>query len=176
MVKLKKTNVYYFSVEGETEKWYLDWLAETINNTDNSIVNVKIKSEVQKDPMKYVKKLKIISKTDVYHLFDYESNDQEHMINFHKTIDKLKEASSVKQIKYEFGYSNYTFDLWMILHKIDAFGSVADRKQYIKFINKAFSESFESMAEYKEENNFKRCLLKIDLSDVINAINRSITL
>ncbi|GEB77771.1 hypothetical protein SIN01_21160 [Sporolactobacillus inulinus] len=29
-MKLKKP--FYFSVEGETEKWYLDWLQKQINN------------------------------------------------------------------------------------------------------------------------------------------------
>ena len=28
----KETKKYYFSVEGETEKWYLDWLQKTINS------------------------------------------------------------------------------------------------------------------------------------------------
>ena len=30
MSKMKKTNAYYFSVEGQTEKWYLDWLESEI--------------------------------------------------------------------------------------------------------------------------------------------------
>ena len=28
----KETKKYYFSVEGETEKWYLEWLENTINS------------------------------------------------------------------------------------------------------------------------------------------------
>lgn len=27
----KENRTYYFSVEGETEKWYLDWLQSAIN-------------------------------------------------------------------------------------------------------------------------------------------------
>ena len=27
----KQTKKYYFSVEGETEKWYLEWLQKQIN-------------------------------------------------------------------------------------------------------------------------------------------------
>ena len=34
MAKRKPTNKYYFSVEGETEQWYLKWLQDTINNTE----------------------------------------------------------------------------------------------------------------------------------------------
>lgn len=29
----KENRTYYFSVEGETEKWYLDWLQSTIKLT-----------------------------------------------------------------------------------------------------------------------------------------------
>jgi len=32
MIKRKSTLKYYFSVEGETEQWYLEWLQEQINN------------------------------------------------------------------------------------------------------------------------------------------------
>ena len=28
----KETNKYYFSVEGETEQWYLEWLEKTIQS------------------------------------------------------------------------------------------------------------------------------------------------
>ena len=34
----KRKIQYYFSVEGETEKWYLEWLQRQINSTDNVII------------------------------------------------------------------------------------------------------------------------------------------
>lgn len=37
MAKRKPTNKYYFSVEGETEQWYLKWLQDLINNTEESV-------------------------------------------------------------------------------------------------------------------------------------------
>ena len=40
-------------------------------------------------------------------------------------------------------------------------------------INQAFGEKFANMDEFKEENNFKRCLKKMNLSNVISAIERS---
>ena len=39
MAKRKPTNKYYFSVEGETEQWYLKWLQDTINNTEKVACN-----------------------------------------------------------------------------------------------------------------------------------------
>lgn len=176
MAKLKNKKTYYFSVEGETEKWYLDWLERIINSTDEAYIIVNIKSKVEKDPVKYVKRLNVIGETIVYHLSDYESNAPEHVTQFETTMDKMELASSDKQIIYKFGYSNLTFDLWIILHMMDLFGSVADRKSYIKYINRSFNEKFESMAEYKEETKFKRCLSKMQLSNVIDAISRAKTI
>lgn len=37
MQKRKPTNKYYFSVEGETEQWYLKWLQDMINSTEESV-------------------------------------------------------------------------------------------------------------------------------------------
>lgn len=53
----KKMLTYYFSVEGSTEKWYLDWLENQINSIDEAKCKVKIKAEVQKDPVSYEKSL-----------------------------------------------------------------------------------------------------------------------
>ena len=39
MAKRKPTNKYYFSVEGETEQWYLKWLQDAINNTEEASCN-----------------------------------------------------------------------------------------------------------------------------------------
>lgn len=40
-------------------------------------------------------------------------------------------------------------------------------------MNRAYSENFESMEEYKHEHNFKRCLGKLELSNVVEAIERA---
>lgn len=55
MVK-KYTNKYYFSVEGETEKWYLEWLRDRINELDESRYKVSIDCKVEKDPYRRAKK------------------------------------------------------------------------------------------------------------------------
>lgn len=50
------------------------------------------------------------------------------------------------------------------------------RSKYLEPINRAYGEHFESMAEYKHEDNFKRCLSKLDLSNVLDAVNRAKTI
>lgn len=88
MAKMKSTKKYYFTVEGETEQWYLKWLQDIINETDCNT-------------------------------------------------------------------------------------SYVNRKNYISPLNRAYDEQFEDMKEYKHEKNFKRCLGKLALSNVIDAVNRA---
>ena len=79
----------------------------------------------------------------------------------------------MKKIDYELGYSNFTFELWMVLHKKTCNGSFANRSQYLEPINQAYGEKFEDLAHYKREDNFKRCLSKLSLEDVKSAIGRA---
>lgn len=173
MAKMKKSKKYYFSVEGETEQWYLKWLENKINTDNRATSKVSFKCDIQKDPLKFAKKLTVLGKTEVVHLSDYESDEPIHVTEFHRTMDQMKKASSEKQLKYKFGYTNLTFDLWIVLHKINCNGSKVHRKHYITDINKAYNETFENMKDYKHENNFKRCLSKLEIENVIEAINRS---
>lgn len=169
----KLTKKYYFSVEGETEHWYLKWLQDVINGTETSEFMVSIDCPVNKNPVKRVKSMNITRETVIYHFFDYESDEEIHARRFIEAMDNMKKAQNYKQVIYKSGYTNFTFDLWIILHKADCYGTYTHRKQYIAPINKAYGEHFEDMDEYKKENNFKRCLSKLSLQDVINAINRA---
>lgn len=160
MIKKKSTQKYYFSVEGETEQWYLKWLQDLINSTEASSYKVSIDCSPKK-PIKRAKSITVTRKIEIYHFFDYESDEQIHVQRFLNTMDDMKRAEELgKQIKYKSGYSNFTFDLWIILHMTDCYSSYVDRSKYITLINRVFKENFQSMAEYKEENNFKRCLKK----------------
>lgn len=174
MAKLKSTNKYYFSVEGETEQWYLKWIQDKINGTPESAFNVSLDCPVQKNPLKRAKSIVVTGKTEIYHLSDYESDEPIHVREFSEVMDNMKKAKGLgKQIDYKFGYTNLTFDLWIILHKTDCFGSFIHRNQYLAPINRAFNETFESMDEYKHEKNFKRILNTFSLQDVIAALNRA---
>lgn len=173
----KITKTYYFSVEGETEKWYLEWLEEYINSLEQSQCKVKFDSKIEKNPYRRAKKISITGKIDIWHLSDYESNDDFHREQFIKTMDNLKLATSLgKSIDYKFGYSNFTFDLWIILHKMDCYGEKTHRKNYISDINRAYGKKFIDMDDYKHEHNFKSCLEQLDLEDVKKAIKRAKTI
>ena len=62
MATRKLERKYYFSVEGETEKWYLEWLQKQINTTPQSSYKVSFVIKVQKDPMKFIKSVTITEK------------------------------------------------------------------------------------------------------------------
>lgn len=171
----RKTSIScYFSVEGETEKWYLEHLQGLINRSDKAEYSVRFIIKIRKDPREMVKTLTITNEATVYHICDTESNSDEHTKLFRATLDNMKSACSMgKKVKYELGYSNFAFDLWITLHKGNCKAQLADRKQYLKYLNNGFAEQFISMDEYKEEDNFKRCLEKITLDDVLNAVKRA---
>jgi hypothetical protein len=174
MANMKSTKKYYFTVEGETEQWYLKWLQDRINESTDAAYKVSFDCQVQKNPLKRAKSLVVTSKTEVWHLSDYESDDPIHTKQFIETMDNMKAAKSVgKQITYKFGYTNLTFDLWIILHRADCNAATTHRKNYITPLNRAYDEHFEDMKEYKHEDNFKRCLGKLSLKNVIDAVNRA---
>lgn len=79
---MKATKKYYFSVEGETEKWYLEWFQDRINTEQKSKYKVSIDSKVQKNPLKRAKSLNVLSPVDITHVFDYESDDEVHAKQF----------------------------------------------------------------------------------------------
>lgn len=86
----------------------------------------------------------------------------------------MKMAQNIgKSITYRLGYSNFAFELWMILHKADCNGALVDRTKYLAPLNRAYGEHFESLDEYKHENNFKRLLRSLTLEQVRQAIQRA---
>ncbi len=164
---------YTFTVEGETEQWYLLWLRDQINQQEGRKYNVAFDVRVQQSPRKFYKSINTKTTPEVTHVCDVESNDPVHVQKFQNILSEMAEAKKQKKIQYELGYSNFTFELWMVLHKRNCNGILSDRKQYLNPINQAFGESFENLDQYKHEDNFKRCLGKLTLKDVVKAIERA---
>ena len=168
----KQANKYFFTVEGETEQWYFEWLQKAINSSDAPYF-AKFDCR-KKDPLKRAVGFSPIEKTEIFHVVDRESEDDVHVQKFKKTLDRMYEAEHLgKTIKYRLGYSNYAFELWIVLHKAECNGALAHRSQYLRFLNEAYSERFESLDKYKRKSNFKRVLSKLTLDDVCQAVERS---
>ena len=170
----KETRKYFFSVEGKTEKWYLEWLQRMINDEPSAFYFVKLDCQVQRDPIKRAKSIPIIGKVQITHVFDYESEEPSHGQQFRATLDRMKDAQDIgKSIKYVLGYSNFAFELWIVLHKADCRGALVHRRHYLGHLNRAYDEGFESLDEYKQEDGFRRVLAKLTLGDVRQAIRRA---
>lgn len=163
---------YYFSVEGETEKWYLEWLQEQINASKKAEYHVSFVIKIEKNPKKMVKKTTVCGDIKMIHVFDFEEIQNENA--FKRTLVVMNEASKMKtNIEYYLGYSNYSFELWMILHKECTRGSKTHRSNYLSDINRCYGMQFESMKEFKEEANFKKVLERLSLEDVFTAIKNA---
>ena len=168
-----ETKKYVLTVEGETEQWYFTWLRDQINGFEGRTYNVSIVPKVQQSPMSFYKGTNSKVTPEVIHICDVESTDDYHIEKFENILKEMKEADRQKKIKYQLGYSNFTFELWMILHKKDCFGPFNSRKQYLAPIQQAFGEKFENLDHYKQESAFKRCLEKLSLNDVKDALRRA---
>lgn len=165
----KEKRMYYFSVEGETELWYLDWLKQKLSEAEGLTCQPVIVAKKQ-EPLAFVKSQTLLFDTTIYRWSDYESAEDVHVQNFQWTMERMKKAEEEKDVTYSFGYSNFAFDLWIILHKAECNGSLTHRKQYIDKINRTFKTHFEDMDDYKHENNFKGLLAPLTLDDVVQAI------
>lgn len=177
MANRKMNARYHFTVEGETEKWYLEWLRDAINADPRSKVKVVCSPKVQKNPVKWVKaNTNLDKRAKVFHVFDFEDEEPIHVKAFKDTLANMKKAGSLgRGFRYVSAYSNLTFELWMVLHKGDC-PALAHRRQYLKPINDLYGEHFESLDEYKHEANFKRVLGKLTVDDAVTAVGRAETL
>lgn len=177
MANRKMNARYYFTVEGEAEKWYLEWLRDAINADPRSKVKVVCSPKVQKNPVKWAKaKTNLDKSAKVFHVFDFEDEEPIHVKAFKDTLANMKKAGSLgRGFRYVSAYSNLTFELWMVLHKGDC-PALAHRRQYLKPINDLYGEHFESLDEYKHEANFKRVLGKLTVDDAVTAVGRAETL
>jgi methylaspartate ammonia-lyase len=92
MAKMKPNKKYYFTVDGETEQWYLKWLQSQINNEKTAKYNVSFICDIR-DPLKYAKSLTVFKETVITHICDYESDEEVHTIKFRKTLDLMKNPS-----------------------------------------------------------------------------------
>lgn len=162
----------YFLVEGETERWYLQWLAEQVTAASPLYwADFRIGTRVRPDS--FVRRMHPPAKEPVYVLLDYESTDAAHEAKFRSTLREMRQCADRTGVDFRLGYANYSFELWLILHRMDFMKPAAHRKDYLRAINQAFGTSFRSMPNYKKEKNFRRLLRMLTLEDVFRAMERA---
>ncbi len=172
MINKKPANKYTFVVEGKTEALYLEHLAVLINGVEDAECKCNIpKPQIGLLPQKARRNINTITNENYFFLADREKFHD--IDKFKSLIKKLSPGRNERKIKFILGYCNVSLELWILLHKI-SFTTPIDRQQdYLKYINKAFGTSFESMDDYKNEKNFKKLLSFLTIEDVKVAIKRA---
>lgn len=160
-------------MEGETEKWYLTWLQQKINAVEKRKTNVSFKITPHISPLKYVKTISTLTTPQICHVCDYEGSSAHDLSHFERMLKDLHCAKQAKKVTYILGYSNLTFELWLILHKINLDRMFDSRQSYLAYIKTAFDLKFSSLTEYKKARNFKKILDQLTLEDVKVAIRRA---
>lgn len=164
---------YFISCEGDTERWYLEWLQLEINKDDRTrqkvefvFKNVMPSSFAKSNNSTFTKGM--IAGSTFCRIQDIEDYSDHNIKKFHALLESNKKAKQLFQ-KYNFliGYSNFTFEVWMISHKAQV-KNITDRSQYYKQINSAYCKNFTNNDDYKHEKNFASVLKTLSLDDVIN--------
>lgn len=103
MKKRKPTIKYYFSVEGETEQWYLKWLENIVNSEEAADCRVSIKADVEKNPLKYVKRTSFVGNTvtTVWHLCDLTLDNVKQALERAEWIEERNVAAKNKLIQHK---------------------------------------------------------------------------
>lgn len=177
----KESRHFNISVEGECEQLYFMHLKGLINNSDTNTYKLSLNVKVG-SPFECVKRIapRIMDKNNkkdipYFHIQDIE--DYYDVAQRNKFFAIIKEMKSVKKefgIKYELGYSNYTFELWMLLHVTDMTSPVQSRGLYLDSINKYFKCNYEGIGEFKNNVEFQKILDKfVTLDSVRQAICRA---
>lgn len=164
--------MFYCSLEGESqEKEYFDRIEELVK-ASSSKKQVKFKynfSSFGGDQIEVVKRLiagaKFYDNKDtngkMTAIFDYDGKDQ----SFKEAIN-LCDKNNINP-----AYSNYCFELWLLLHKTDCPGIVTDPSGYndktIKAYNLAPGENL------KSQKIMKKIVKQIELDDVFLAISKA---
>ena len=87
-----ETKKFVFTVEGETEQWYFEWLRDQINMCENRKYNAAVDVKVQQNPGKFYKTVNAKTVPEAFHICDMESNERVHVDKFKNILTELKDA------------------------------------------------------------------------------------
>ena len=168
---------FNMSVEGvNCERLYFKHLAKLINGSGRNQYNLKISPKAM-TPFQYAKRnaYKPVEKLPYIHIQDIEDYyDDAKRKKSYGVIDEMRKAESTFGISYRLGYSNYTFELWMLLHVADMNYGVASRVAYLKPVNQYFHRNYKSLDDFKTEAEFQGILNEfITLDAVLLAVSRA---
>ena len=162
---------YYLSLEGMSELAYFERLRDLLNAAAVHPYRIELECAVEHSPKRTFKRLKMRAlahgDTDpvIWHVRDVENPSENRAF--------LSALRDLKQHNMRLCYSNYTFELWLLLHKCRMAEKLADKRNYLKYINKYFDTSYFALHEFKERGNMKKLLAKLTLNDILTAIENA---
>ena len=178
----KESRQINISVEGKNcEKLYFDHLAKLINTSEHNMYNVKMNCK-KLSPEQFAKRnahLPIekngVKKIPHFHIQDIEDySSVELRKSFYHLIDEMNQVEKEYSISYILGYTNFSFELWMLLHVKEMKTPIANRSLYLKFVNNLFNKNYMSMKEFKDEREFSNILNEfVNLDTVRDAVKRA---
>ena len=172
--RIANSDQYIITCEGETEVLYFKHLKSLINMIPNKPQMTAI-PEVEVNPEKKAKSIRSQFERTWYHIVDKETCKECDEKTFEKRITSFYNiGKNNKKIETVLGYSNVSFELWLIMHKSDKKPSVHCAENYWKTLKKIYKlNDVESFNDYKSEKNFNKVLAQIELEDIKNAIKRA---
>jgi CRISPR/Cas system-associated protein endoribonuclease Cas2 len=160
--KRRKINEYRGACEGSQESMYFVHLKRLIQKEEQRKYDVQFSLICTKggSPLIVAKRADVALAGEIERLaaFDYDGKHDE----FIDALDFCKE----KEIVY--GYSNYCFDLWLLLHKEIYMKVVTNASSYESEIRSVYNLPEE--ADIKEEVIVEKILSQISLDDVRRAV------
>lgn len=115
--------------------------------------------------------------------FSFETKIKEHAFKEKKVIiiididnaqtnsrkyNQIKKLFETKKYKNQIFFNNYAFELWLINHYKKCGKPILDKKGYDSEMEEIFKVS--SWSDYKNENNRKKVMDKIDCQSIDNAV------
>lgn len=178
----KESRLFHISVEGvNCEKMYFDHLASLINVSGCNKYNAKVICK-KADPESFAKRnsyfgVEKIGKRQLPYLHiqdieDYYDSGQQK--RFYALLDEIRKTESEFGIQYKLGYSNFTFELWLLLHVADMNHALTDRYAYLQDINRYFNRHYATLDDFKKHDEFQTILDQfVTLDSVRSAIKRA---
>ena len=147
------------------ERLYFDRIAQLINNVEERTQDLVFDyaEPYGGNPKCVVERTieKSIGKENKMSVFDYDGKETK----YEQAIDLANENHIV------LGYSNYCFDLWLVLHKKEYDGTVQNQDGYADVLRSVYG--LEPDANIKKEKRVRQIVDQIDLQDVKLAIHRA---
>ncbi|MCI8373983.1 MAG: RloB domain-containing protein [Lachnospiraceae bacterium] len=152
--------------EGENqERLYFQKIQELVNKTEKRTHDLSFlyAEPFGGDPKCVVERTitRSIGKTNKASVFDYDGKTSK----YEEAIDLAMEHRIV------LGYTNYCFDLWLLLHKENYIQAVSNQDGYANELRKAYG--LKKGVNIKKKEQVEKIMEQINMEDVITAIARA---